>query len=60
MGVGVFGPSSLPVTFGSPGVTPGRPWPLAVWWVLPDELQDVPRHPALRPVNGIREAQGQR
>ena len=60
MGVGVFGSSSLPVTFGSPAVTPSRPWTLAVRWVLPDELQDVPRHPAPRRVNGVREAQAQR
>ena len=60
MGVGVFRPINFPVAFGSPTVAPRRPWPLAVRSVLPDELQDVPRHRSPRRVNDVREAQGQR
>jgi hypothetical protein len=57
MGVGVFGPSNFPVAFGSPAVTPGQPWLLAVRWVPPDELQDVLS--ARRRVNGVLEDQAQ-
>ena len=60
MGVGGFGPSNLPMALGSPGMSSGRSWLPAARSVPSDELQDVPRCPAPRRVDGVREAQAQR